>query len=55
MRHFWVFETLLDLRAYAKTHGFVKLSAKVDEAIVMANLEIDPMEGRDATKGRAQP
>ena len=42
MRHFWVFEQLLDLRAYAQENGFAKLAAKLAEAIRAAHDEIDP-------------
>lgn len=42
MRHFWVFEHLLDLRAHALEHGFPKLAAKLQEAILVAYAEIDP-------------
>ena len=42
MRHFWVFEHLLDLRAHALQHGFPKLAAKLQEAILIAYDEIDP-------------
>ena len=42
MRHFWVFEQLLDLRSYAQENGFTKLAAKLAEAIKVAHDEIDP-------------
>jgi hypothetical protein len=44
MRHFWVFENLLDLRDYAAANGFSKLAVKLQEAIVVAYAEIDPLD-----------
>ncbi len=53
MRHFWVFETLLDLRDYAQDNGFPKLAAKLTEAIVVAYAEIDPTD--PSASGPAKP
>ncbi len=44
MRHFWVFESLLELRDYALENGFPKLAAKLQETILTAYAEIDPTD-----------
>lgn len=48
MRHFWVFETLLDLRDHALDSGFPRLAAKLQEAILTAHAEIDPTDPKNA-------
>jgi hypothetical protein len=42
VRHFWMFESLLELREHALQNGFLKLAAKLQEAILIAYGEIDP-------------
>jgi hypothetical protein len=44
LRHFWMFENLLELREHALQNGFVKLAAKLQEAILVAYAEIDPTD-----------
>ena len=44
MRHFWIFESLLELREHALQNGFLKLAAKLQEAILTAYAEIDPTD-----------
>lgn len=50
MRHFWIFENLLDLRDHALENGFVQLAAKLHEAILAAYDEIDPLDPKSAGK-----
>lgn len=44
VRHFWVFENLLDLREHALQNGFLKLAGKLQEAILAAYADIDPTD-----------
>ena len=44
VRHFWMFESLLELREHALQNGFLKLAAKLQEAILTAHGEIDPTD-----------
>ncbi len=44
MGHSWVFEVLADLKDYATANGLVRVAAKVDELIVVAQAELS--EGR---------
>jgi hypothetical protein len=53
VRHFWVFESLLDLREHALANGFVRLAAKLQETIVIAYAEIDPLD--PGASGPSQP
>jgi hypothetical protein len=53
MRHFWVFESLLELRDYALANGMPRLAASVQVAIRAAYDEIDPLDPRNA--GPATP
>lgn len=48
MRHFWVFETLLDLRDHALDSGFPRLAQTLQEAIKIAHAEIDPTDPKNA-------
>ena len=52
MRHFWVFETLLDLREHALDSGFPRLAQKLQEAIWIAYVEIDPTDPKNAGPSR---
>ena len=53
MRHFWVYESLLDLRSYALENNFPKLAAKLGEAIAVAVVEIDPKA--QSAQGQSEP
>jgi hypothetical protein len=53
MRHFWVFEALLDLRQHAIENGFLRLAHAMQEAIRVAHAEIDPTDPRSA--GPSEP
>jgi len=44
VRHFWIFESLLELREHALQNGFLKLAGKLQEAILAAYAEIDPTD-----------
>jgi hypothetical protein len=42
MGHDWVFDVLLDLKAYASSNGLTRLASAVDEALHIATEEIVP-------------
>ena len=48
VRHFWIFESLLELREHALQNGFLKLAAKLQEAILAAYADIDPNDPKSA-------
>ena len=59
MRHDWIFDVLLDLKAYAQTNGLEALALKTEEVLRVARAEIvisSPVEtGRDADDHEAPP
>jgi hypothetical protein len=52
MRHDWIFDTLMDLEAYADRNGLPGLRRKVLEALVIAREEIGASRASD---NRTQP
>ena len=50
MGHDWIFDVLLDLKAYALANGLTRLAAKVDEALQIAAEEVGPPIGSGGAK-----
>jgi hypothetical protein len=48
VRHFWMFESLLELREHALQNGFLKLAVKLQDAILTAYAEIDPNDPKSS-------
>ena len=47
MRHVWIFDVLSDLKAYAVRNDLPALAAKVEDALILAKVEVDA-QGEDA-------
>jgi hypothetical protein len=47
MRHNWIFDVLSDLHAYAERNGLPELAQKIEEARLLARVEIGRIEGPD--------
>lgn len=51
MRHDWIFDVLADLHSYADRNGLPELKQKIEETLVLAEIEIDAAAASDDTEG----
>lgn len=54
MKHEWVFSVLKDLQSYAEAHGLHALALKAEEALAIAEAEIEA-DGETGAPANAPP
>lgn len=55
MRHDWIFDVLSDLKDYAVQNELPALAAKVEEALILARVEVEAQDDRSPSTGHGGP